>query len=136
VPVQYTYKPVENVISVECFGELTIDEITEYFSDLEDDVTIPTGAAELVDLTKITYFNIEHTDVFRLPASYSPAKVKKEISATLLFGYTRINMGLTRLIEAYFHKNMPDHFFVVVESQHEAMQILLQFRQKNSAKEA
>lgn len=136
MPIDYAYRPTENYIYIDCFGELTIHEIFEYFSALKTDASIPNGAAELVDLSKITYFNVDHKEVAQMPESYLPAHAEKEITATILFGSTRINMGLTLLIEAYFRKNMPQHYFVTVDTIEDALKTLKKFKQDQQEERA
>lgn len=128
MPVHYKYSPHEHHIYVECLGELTIEEITAYFDLLAQDDSIPKGTAELVDLSRITYFNINHRDAGSMPANYTEARFNKEICATIVFGYSPINKGLVRLIEAYFRKHMPEHVFRTVDSYHEALEILKMLR--------
>jgi hypothetical protein len=128
MPVEYKYEPQDNTIRVHCSGELTIQEIGRYFLAIEQDDSISKGAVELVDLSKVNNFNLKHTDAATMPQSYSPAHAKREISGTIVFGANWINAGFAKLIEAYFKKFMPAHFFKTVDSALEAEETLAKFR--------
>ena len=128
MPVKYTYRAADHTIYIECYGELTIQEISDYFKAIETDERIPKGSAELVDLRRITLFNVDHTEAASMPESYSPAHAKREIIATILFGANRINQSLASLIEAYFRRSMPAHLFALVENYQEALNHLAAIR--------
>ena len=126
----YTYLPEENVIFISCQGELTLPDIADYCSRIQEDPSIPNGAAEFVDLSGITHFNLEPAEIGNMPNLYSPARARKSISATIHLGASEINAGLTKFIEAYFRKHIPDHPIHTVQTYNQALQVLREIREE------
>lgn len=130
MPVIYSYRHEDHTLRVQCHGELTITEVMQYFQDIEHDDSIPKGTVELVNLSKVYNINFSYRDAAAMPNAYSPAHAKREIIGTIVFGATPVNMGFAQLIEAYFKRNMPDHFFRTVKTRTEAELLLEQFHSK------
>ncbi|MDQ8186783.1 hypothetical protein [Pelagicoccus sp. SDUM812002] len=120
MPVSYRYSSESRIVEITCSGELTIDEIMKYFSDLRDDTSIPPGAIELVDLSLIGHFNVDFQGASAMPSGYKSAQESKEIRATILFGMNRLNQGLASLIQAHFLHTLPHHPFHLAVNEREA----------------
>jgi hypothetical protein len=128
MPVEYKYHKEDNTIRIQCRDELTIAEIREYFQNIEKDETLPKGTVEIVDLTQMSFFDLNYTDAAKMPEAYMPANLKKEIVGTILFGASHSNLAFAQLIQAYFKKSMPNHFFKTVDTVQEVEETLLHIR--------
>lgn len=128
MPVAYRYQSDDHTIRVTCSEELNIQEVMQYFQDIENDDSLPTGTVELVDLTKVSNISFSHTDAASMPNAYSPAHLKRQIVGTIIFGASPINLGFSQLIEAYFKRSMPNHFFKSVKTAADAENILHNIR--------
>tara|TARA_R110002049_G_scaffold13509_3_gene58820 strand:+ start:170647 stop:171051 length:405 start_codon:yes stop_codon:yes gene_type:complete len=122
MPVKYNFNTTTWTIDIVCSGELTIDEILQYFSDIYADDSIQQGAVEMVDLSCVTYFNVNYKEAPQMPATYIPAHERKKIKATFLFGQSDTNLGIAELIRAHFNKTMPEHDFRVFPEKSAALE--------------
>ncbi|MDQ8204895.1 hypothetical protein [Pelagicoccus sp. SDUM812003] len=120
MPVEYRYNSNLRTIDISCIGELVIDEIMTYFDDLKADAAVPCEAVELVDISRVSHFNVDFLEAASMPSGYVGAYEAKAIRATILFGANPLNQGLAELIRAHFLNNLPEHTFHVVEGQGEA----------------
>ncbi|PXA05057.1 hypothetical protein DDZ13_03575 [Coraliomargarita sinensis] len=63
-----------------------------------------------------------------MPTNYYGSKTKHDILGTIPFGANKLNLDFVLLIEAYFRKEIPDHFFKIAPDQAEAMRIAKSLR--------
>ena len=120
MPVKYTYQPNENTIEIECWGELNIQDIVQYFSKIEEDPSIGKNPIEIVDLSKVRFFNVAYFEASELPFDYETVHNKKQIMGTIFVGVSDFNSGLAELIKIHFRKFMPEHIFISVNSRNKA----------------
>ena len=129
MPIDYKYRSEENLIELRCYGELTIEEISNYFESVRFDGSIQSGSIEIVNLSEITYFNVDYSEVATMPSAYSPTHQEKHIKGTIQVGPTTINLGLAELIQAYFKQQMPSHPFFTVANHEEALIVVSKIRE-------
>ena len=128
MPVSYSYNSNLHAIEVVCTGKLTLEEITQYFVDLERDASMPSHAIEVVDLDGLEEFDLSSKAASRMPEAYERVNVEKAIAATILIGTKDVNYGIGRMIQTYFDSFMPQHTFEIVRSKEEAHALLARLR--------
>ena len=97
-----------------------IGEIQDYFSAISRDDSIGEGAVELVDLSRVRYFNVDFKDASAMPKNCEPVHATKGIRGTILNGSNSIYAGLAELIRFFFKSALPHHPFEVVGSESDA----------------
>ena len=120
MPVSYSIHESEQILYVACFGELTIREVDHYFAQINVDDSIPPGCVEIVDLTDVSYFSLNSNEALTMPGNYAAAQAKHQIRATIPFGANPANQGFLLLIQTYFNRELPEHFFRIAKDLDEA----------------
>lgn len=124
MPFSYYYDANLRTVRISTFGRLTIEEILNYFREVSEDESVPEGAVEIVDVSAVEHFDVDHKEVTTMPSEYESARAQKAFLATLIYGSNKVNSGLVQLIRYNFKKSMPEHDFRVVATEKEALKLL------------
>lgn len=117
---KYRYQPNDNTIEVEFFDELKNRDVIQYFSVIEKDSLIVNDPIEIVDLSNVRFFNMNHFEVSDLPLSYSVVHEKKNIRAIIFVGVSEFNSCMIELVKARLLKTLPGHTILSVTSMDDA----------------
>lgn len=78
---------------------------------------------ELVDLSRIEFFNVDFRGASAMPSGYRSTHETKGLRATILFGMTPLNDGLASLVKAHFAQTLPLHIFRLARGEADARSI-------------
>jgi hypothetical protein len=103
MPVIYTIYPARNLIHTRCFGDVTLEEVTEHFRELERDPNRPDRLNVLLDLSEMT--SVPEAQQVRA-ASYQVEKILRlvQFQAVAIVACNDVLFGMMRMFEAFAHE--------------------------------
>ncbi len=124
MPIDYSYDSEAKILHALCTGELTFEQVGNYFTTIEKDESIGKDITELINFKAVTDFNVSSANISDLPKLYEYAKNKKQINKTILICEKDLHFGIARMIRAFFEIDLPDHQLLPVRSEEEAYRVL------------
>jgi hypothetical protein len=103
MPVTYTIYPAKNLIHTRCIGDVTLEEVTEHFRELERDPNRPDRLNVLLDLSEMT--SVPEAQQVR-GASYQVEKILRSVQfqAVAIVVWNDVLFGMMRMFEAFAHE--------------------------------
>lgn len=124
MPVKYDYDPRLSILHARPYGELTIDDIVNYFIKAEKDTEIETGIIEVVHFDNVENFSFSSDDALTIPRRYEDLKKRKNVRCTIFVGRDDIHYGVGRMLQNLFEVDDVNYNVFVVRTEEEASDLI------------
>jgi hypothetical protein len=120
MPITYSFDPERNLILTQVVGELNIAKTLTYFECLQQDENCPDEAFEVVDLSGVTDFSIQHGEMRTITRTYQSAKSRRNIRATVFNCTSDLSYGIARMLKT-LHNIVNEKHTVAISRSHEEL---------------
>ena len=120
MPVTYDYDPKLNILHARPYGDLTIEDIANYFTEVSKDTVIKPGVIEVVHFDTVENFPFSSNDALSIPGRYEDLKERKNIRYTIFVGRDDIHYGVGRMFQNLLEVDDQKYDVFVVRTEEEA----------------
>ena len=126
--ISYTFDHDLGLIRTAVAGDLTVEQTFEYFKRLSSDPDCPDAAIEIVDLSNVTDFSLQYSQLRSITQQYQPTKAIKQILATVFYCSSDLEYGIGRMLLVLHNMANPQHVVSLARSQEDLEQIVKELR--------
>jgi len=124
MPVKYEYDSKLSILHARPFGDLTIDDIVNYFIEVAKDIEIESVLIEVVYFDNVENFPFSSNDALSIPGQYEDLKGRKNIRYTIFVGRDDIHYGVGRMFQNLLENDDVDYDVFVVRTEQEAKDLI------------